>query len=278
MVKINEILQLTWARKSGVIYRISPLRMLYIVTLTYIINVKVSGIHIILNILKTVRAGEKCPKYDFYRGLYLPSNGTIAIGVLRDIGLHFQGQTFSCYAFVIKKTRRQRIFPAYLPRLARPAPWSCPYSNNPITSYRSPIVLQLFIAATVQKQRYGSRSEYFVNHKQSKGRRVVNSGLRLYRCPWGRRVREGVCRVGVSPMETSSSTAKMIYRRFLLHNFILQNSKITLLKFDLEITSKISECQLPCTRCSWVTPFYSKCSKCCWFYRILLLEKFSNCD
>ena len=41
-------------------------------------------------------------KYDFYRSWYLPSNGTIAIGVgaFRDLELHFQGQTFSCYADV----------------------------------------------------------------------------------------------------------------------------------------------------------------------------------
>ena len=32
----------------------------------------------------------------------LPSNGTIAIVVLRDLDFHFQGETFSCYAFVIK--------------------------------------------------------------------------------------------------------------------------------------------------------------------------------
>ena len=39
--------------------------------------------------------------------------------VLCDIDLHFQGQAFSCYAFVIKK-RIQQISPANLPRLARP--------------------------------------------------------------------------------------------------------------------------------------------------------------
>ena len=42
-------------------------------------------------------------KYDFYRGWYLKSNGTIAIGVLSDLDLHFQDQTFSCYAFATKK-------------------------------------------------------------------------------------------------------------------------------------------------------------------------------
>ena len=33
----------------------------------------------------------------------MPSNGTIEIGLLRDLYLHLQGQTFSCYSFVIKK-------------------------------------------------------------------------------------------------------------------------------------------------------------------------------
>ena len=33
----------------------------------------------------------------------LPFNGTIAIGVLRDLDLHFQGQTSSFYAFAIKQ-------------------------------------------------------------------------------------------------------------------------------------------------------------------------------
>ena len=32
--------------------------------------------------------------YNFYRGLYLPSNSNIANVVLRDLDLSFQGQTF----------------------------------------------------------------------------------------------------------------------------------------------------------------------------------------
>ena len=33
----------------------------------------------------------------------MPSNGTVAIDVLRDLDRHFQGQTFSCYASVVRK-------------------------------------------------------------------------------------------------------------------------------------------------------------------------------
>ena len=58
-------------------------------------------------------------KYDFYRGLYLPSNRTIVNVVLHDLDLHFQCQTFSCYALAIKKCR-QHMFPADLPRLVWP--------------------------------------------------------------------------------------------------------------------------------------------------------------
>ena len=39
---------------------------------------------------------------DFYTGCYLPSNGTIVNFVLHDLDLHFQDQTFSCNALVIK--------------------------------------------------------------------------------------------------------------------------------------------------------------------------------
>ena len=56
-------------------------------------------------------------KYDFYRGRYLPSNGTIVIGVLPDLDLHFQGQTFCCYAFKKKKIAQVSDIPADVPRL-----------------------------------------------------------------------------------------------------------------------------------------------------------------
>ena len=59
-------------------------------------------------------------KYDFYRGLYLPSNSTIVIFLLRNLYIRFQGHTFSCYAFDIKKLRNPRVSPEDLPRLARP--------------------------------------------------------------------------------------------------------------------------------------------------------------
>ena len=49
----------------------------------------------------------------------------IADVVLHHSDLHFQGQTFSCYAFPIKIVQWQWMSPADLPRLARPLPSSC---------------------------------------------------------------------------------------------------------------------------------------------------------
>ena len=60
-------------------------------------------------------------KYDFYRGCYLPSNGTIVNVVIHEFDLNFQGQTFFHYAFDIQNLRRLLMSPADLPRLARPA-------------------------------------------------------------------------------------------------------------------------------------------------------------
>ena len=54
----------------------------------------------------------------------MASNGTIAIGELYDLDLHFRSKIFSFYVF-ITKMRRQRMSPADLLRLARPPPWSC---------------------------------------------------------------------------------------------------------------------------------------------------------
>ena len=48
--------------------------------------------------------------YDFCTDWYLPSNGTDANVVLHYLYLHFQGQTFSYYALVIKM-HRQRMAP-----------------------------------------------------------------------------------------------------------------------------------------------------------------------
>ena len=59
-------------------------------------------------------------KYDFYSGWYSPSNGTIANVVLCDLDLHFQGKTFSYYAFALKKLQRQWMTPADLTRLVWP--------------------------------------------------------------------------------------------------------------------------------------------------------------
>ena len=45
---------------------------------------------------------------------------TIVNVVLRDLDLHFQGQTFSCYAFVIKDGQTADV-PKDSPRLTRPS-------------------------------------------------------------------------------------------------------------------------------------------------------------
>ena len=46
---------------------------------------------------------EKCSSMSFIEVDILKSNGTMAIGVLSDLDLHYQDQTFSCYAFATKK-------------------------------------------------------------------------------------------------------------------------------------------------------------------------------
>ena len=62
--------------------------------------------------------------HDFCRGWYSPSNGTIVNTILRDLGLHFQGQFFLMY-LLQKYVSRRRMSPVDLSRLARPPPWSC---------------------------------------------------------------------------------------------------------------------------------------------------------
>ena len=57
----------------------------------------------------------KIESYDFYSGWCSPSNGTIVNVILHDLGLNFQGQTFSCNTFAIKKMHRRRISPTDLP-------------------------------------------------------------------------------------------------------------------------------------------------------------------
>ena len=53
-----------------------------------------------VNILKTVRPGEKWSIMTLQR-LIFQTNGMILNVILHGLGLHFQGQTFSLYAFVI---------------------------------------------------------------------------------------------------------------------------------------------------------------------------------
>ena len=50
--------------------------------------------------------------------------------VLRDHDLHFQGQTFSCYAFSKAKNAQVAIVPADMPRLERLAPWAALVANG----------------------------------------------------------------------------------------------------------------------------------------------------
>ena len=52
-------------------------------------------------------------KYDVYR-LIFAIDMTVAISVLRELELHFQGQTFSCNVFFLKSMHRQRISQADL--------------------------------------------------------------------------------------------------------------------------------------------------------------------
>ena len=72
--------------KLDIWYRMAPLRMLSIVTLTYIF--KVTWIS-----LKPWEL-EKMLKEDFYRGWYFPSNGTISNVLLRGFDLFLQGKIF----------------------------------------------------------------------------------------------------------------------------------------------------------------------------------------
>ena len=92
-------------------------QMLYIMTLTYIFNVAKFEMWI----FGKRRELEKMLKYNFYKGRYFPSNGTIVIVVVHNLDFHFQGQTFSCYAFAIKKCSgsgcpRQICLDSYGPR------------------------------------------------------------------------------------------------------------------------------------------------------------------
>ena len=51
----------------------------------------------------------------------MSSNGNITIGILRDLDLHFQGQTITCCVFVIKNARAADVQGIFA-RLARLPP------------------------------------------------------------------------------------------------------------------------------------------------------------
>ena len=75
------------------------------------------------NIMEMAKASAMC--HVFYRFWYLLSNGATADVVLHHFDHHFQGQIFSCYAFVLKTVQWQWMSLTNLPRLARTPPWSC---------------------------------------------------------------------------------------------------------------------------------------------------------
>ena len=52
---------------------------------------------------------RKIVKYDFYRGWYLSSNGTIANVALRDIDVNFKGQTFQVAILLSKGWIKQEM-------------------------------------------------------------------------------------------------------------------------------------------------------------------------
>ena len=65
-----------------------------------------------VNVLETVRAIAEMRHYAFAEVDMRHKIATVNV-VLRD--LHFQGQTFSCYAFAINKLHMQRMSPTDLP-------------------------------------------------------------------------------------------------------------------------------------------------------------------
>ena len=72
------------------------------------------------NISGMVNAREKFAFFHRFWYFLLPSNGAITDVAPHHFDLHFQCQTFSCYAFAIKFVQSQLISPADLPPLARP--------------------------------------------------------------------------------------------------------------------------------------------------------------
>ena len=92
-------LPLPSARKSEICYRIAIQRMLGIITLIYIFNVK----NFSMWIFRKQWELEKNAQVWLYRGCYSPSNSIMTNVVLRDIDPHCQCGTFYCDAFVLKK-------------------------------------------------------------------------------------------------------------------------------------------------------------------------------
>ena len=121
--KNGKTLLLPSDRKSDIFHRMAPLRMLYIMTLICFLKVTkfemcISG--------KGWELAINCHVW-----LYI-CNQTIAIAVLRDLDLHCQGKTFSCYALAIKNfsgsiCRRQ----IYVNLMA--SPWNCSCCNYSIS-------------------------------------------------------------------------------------------------------------------------------------------------
>ena len=120
IVRANEKCSGTTFIEVDICNGMTPLRILYSVTLTYIFKVSY-----LKRLSKQLR--ELSQKYvmSFCRCWYSPSNGTIVNVVLHDLDLHFQGQTFfHCYAFA-KKLRLRWMCQADFLQLARPSKWSC---------------------------------------------------------------------------------------------------------------------------------------------------------
>ena len=86
-------------RKSGICHWMVPLGMLYIITLTYIFKVTNFDMWISRKRWKLAESGHVRRLWR----LKFAIEGTIANGVRRDLDLHFQVQTCSCYAFSTKK-------------------------------------------------------------------------------------------------------------------------------------------------------------------------------
>ena len=92
-VRASERCSSTTFIEADTSHRISPLRMLYIVTLTYIFKIT-KFLDIIFIVWKMKRAMHKYAPYDFYASWYSLSNCITANVVLNDLELNFQGQTF----------------------------------------------------------------------------------------------------------------------------------------------------------------------------------------